>query len=100
MPHATKHSGKQSAAAAAPPPPDLEEMRKEMTRKLVTLVNRKRWPACPRRACRRQRVCLPVDFACANPRPAPEMTPQQQTASMAHFRRALARRLAALQGEA
>jgi hypothetical protein len=97
MQSTNKH--KQAMASAAPPP-DQEALRRDLTYKLVAFVNRRQWPACPRRLCRRLHGCVPTDFVCANPRPARVLTPEQQTASMAHLHRALARRAAALRGEA
>jgi hypothetical protein len=93
-----KTTRKSKAKAAAPeevePERDVEELRADLTLKVVRLAGRYRWPACPRRQCRRQRFCAAVNYTCANPRPAAPMTPEQQAASMAHLRRALRREMA------
>ena len=90
MPKRSKQSTKEEAAA---PKIDAETLRANMTRALVVYANRKQWPACSRRACRRQRRCT-ADMTCANQRPARDLTPEQQAAVIGHLYRALKRRMA------
>jgi hypothetical protein len=78
---------------------ELDQLRREITRKVVRLLNCRQWPACRLRTCRRQRRCEAPDFACANEVPRREVSPQKAALAMAQFRRMAQRRLAELQGE-
>jgi hypothetical protein len=102
QPRNRRHASPKTAAAAPPaePEPSLEQLRAELTLKVIRLAGQYQWPACPRRICRRRRACVPAGLQCANPRPAPQITEEERSASMAHFRRALLRRQAELEAEA
>jgi hypothetical protein len=100
MPTRTKQHAAPKAASAATQEPqperDVDEIRAELALRIVRLAGQYQWPACPRRQCRRQRFCAAVNYQCANPRPAPEMTEEKERAVMGHLKRALTRRAAAL----
>ena len=90
-------TSKSESKAPAPPPAEdtrtVEEIRHSIIRKLMLFVSD--WRRCPRPACRRRRACAATGLDCASPRnPARPMTPDQETASRAHLKRALERRLA------
>jgi hypothetical protein len=79
---------------------NLDQLRFSLARKLAIFGNRKQWPACQLRACRRHRQCAAPGLECANPAPPRRVvSPEKDAAAMAHFQRALRRRLAALQAE-
>ena len=79
---------------------EVDELRRELVRKLVRLVNRRQWPACSLRACRRLRRCEAPDFACANEAPRRPITPEQEAAAKAQLWHGLRRRLAEIEREA
>jgi hypothetical protein len=82
-----------SRSPAAPPAesaPDTEALRYSLARKLMLIVSD--WRSCPKRACKRRRGCAAPGLDCHTPER--EVTPEQEEAAMAHFQRALKRRLA------
>jgi hypothetical protein len=83
-------------SALPEPEQDVEQLRMEITRNLVRFVNRRQWPACPLRACRRLHACAAPDFTCANPVPPGDASPDETAAALAGLRRSLQRRLAEL----
>ncbi len=78
----------------------FEELRYDVTQKLVRFAHRNQWPACPRRACRRSRQCAATDLICANPRPPRVLTAEEDAAMRARLLRDLRRRLAEVEREA
>ncbi len=94
MPPSNKPKAKADSAQAAPPKRSLEELRYELALRVSRLPNRRQWPACPRRACRRLRQCAATDLSCANPRPPRAMTPEEDAFMRARLLRDLRRRLA------
>ena len=99
MQRSTKHESKPKPDEAQAKP-DVEQLRRELMRKIARMANDRNWPTCRRPACQRHRQCAAPDFRCANAPPAPVLTPEQEAASRAQLFRALGRRLTELQGEA
>jgi hypothetical protein len=86
------------AAAAAPPrddddpvPEDIDEFRRELARRILTLLGLPR--RCHDPACRRAKRCVGPDMRCQRDYPAPKLSPEKQAAMMAALQRALKRRL-------
>jgi hypothetical protein len=84
------------AAPPAEPERDIEALRYSLARKLMLLVSD--WRRCPKPACKRRRGCAAPGLDCHTPEPERAITPEQEDAAMAHFQRALQKRLAQLGG--
>jgi hypothetical protein len=86
---------KSPAAPPAEPRSDTEALRYSLARKLMLIVSD--WRRCPKPACKRHRGCAAPGLDCHTPEPPGRAkTPEQEDAAMAHFQRALQRRLAQL----
>lgn len=99
MPPSNKPKAKADPAQAAPPQPSLDELRYELALRVSRLANKRQWPACPRRACRRLRQCAATDLRCANQRPPRAMTPEEDAFMRARLLRDLRRQLAEIERE-
>ncbi len=100
MSSSSRQRGKAECEAAGAPPPDLDQIRRELARKLATLLDRQQSDTCPEPACRRHRRCAAPNFICSNRRRPAAASPEQETAALARLQRDLRRRLAASAGEA
>ena len=91
-----------AATADQPPaaaPLSTEELRRSLARKLAIFVSD--WRRCPRRICQRKRECVPQNNDdCLSPRRSARIvTPEREAAELAHFLRAIKRRLAEVQSQ-
>jgi hypothetical protein len=91
---------RQSPAAAVPPeadddpvPKNIDEFRRALARRILTLVGMPR--RCRAPGCRRARRCVGPDLRCQRDNPLPKLSPEREAAMKAALQRALRRRLAA-----
>ena len=76
-------------------PTDMEALRRELLRRLMTL--RRAWRNC-RPACRRARACRD-DLVCLARLPSPPRNERKEAARLAAVQKALKRRLAELEAQ-
>ena len=77
-----------------PPPDDIDEFRRALARKIMTLLGLPR--RCREPACRRARRCAGADLRCQRDFPGPPMTPDDKARALAEVQRGLQRRMAEL----
>jgi hypothetical protein len=97
MPRSVRADAKAKAAAPDDDEDDgktVEEIRRELTRKLAMIVNH--WRPCRRRVCQRRRACSPAESGCVSPRPRRVLTPEQEAAERAEMSLTIRRHLAAM----
>ena len=93
-----------SPAAAVPPqadddpvPKDINEFRRALARRILTLVGMPR--RCRAPGCRRARRCVGPDLRCQRDNPLPKLSPERQAAMKAALQRTLRRRLSQIEQE-
>ena len=81
-----------SPVADDPVPENIDEFRRELARRMLTMVGMPR--RCREPLCRRIKRCAGPDIRCLRDNPAPQLTPDERARMQSEMLRAVQRRMA------